>query len=132
MQLIKKISSVLLAILFLVSSLGFTVNKMICLKSGKTKISFTKFTDCCKKNKSGLPVVKANCCDLNNTSFNLDDYNFVQKNNVPTATNFIAVLHYNITSTLISNNASSKIFFSDLPPPLYGRQLLSFISVLII
>lgn len=132
MKTIKKIASVFLAVLFLVSSLGFTVNKMICLKSGKAKISFTKFNDCCKKNKSEIPVVKANCCALNNTSFTLGDYNFVQKNTVSSSINYIAVLNYSNSVIAILKNNPSKIFYSDLPPPLHGRQLLSFISILIL
>jgi hypothetical protein len=132
MKAIYKITSVFLVIAFLLSSLGFTVNKMICLKSGKTKISFTPVKNCCPAKKSTIPVVKANCCDLHNTAFNLDDFSASQKVNTPFAiTAVLPVCQDNFSAIKFSNN-NSQLFFSDLPPPasLHGRQLLSFISTL--
>ena len=83
MKLVQKITSLFLAVVFVLSSLGFTINKMVCLKSGKTKVSLTHVKDCCPEKKSTVPVVKAQCCDIQNSSFKLTDFNPSQKQNVP-------------------------------------------------
>lgn len=132
MKFIQKITTVFLAIVFLLSSLGFTANKMVCLKSGKIKMSLTPVKDCCHEKKSTSPHIKAQCCDLTNTSFHLNDFNSAQKNTIPAAADFILPINKYAITYENCNNHPSKLFFTDLPPPLYGRQLLSFISTLII
>jgi hypothetical protein len=132
MKAVYKITSLVLVMALLLSSLGFTVNKMICLKSGKTKISFTHVKNCCPVKKSTTPIVKANCCDLQNTTFNLDDFSASQKVNTPFAvTAVLPVWQDNFIAVKFSNN-NSQLFCADLSPPvsLHGRQLLSFISTL--
>ncbi|MCE9538647.1 MAG: hypothetical protein K8R85_05450 [Bacteroidetes bacterium] len=132
MKVIKKTTTLLLAMVFILSSLGFTINKMVCLKSGKVKISLSNLKDCCPEEKSSLPVIKAQCCDINNTSFHLNDFNSSQKNNIPVADDCVLAINKYSFATQNYNTPSSKLVFTDLPPPLYGRQLLSFISILII
>ncbi len=133
MNTFKKITSVLLAVIFLVSSMGFTVNRMVCIKSGKTKISFTELKDCCKEKNSTTPIVKNKCCDITNSSFNLGSFQSTEK--IKVANTFIELTAYNkfTTSDYFSCSASSEIIsYADIPPPLHGRSLLSFISILII
>ena len=133
MNILKKITSVLLAMIFLVSSMGFTVNKMVCIKSGKTKISFSALKDCCREKKSGTPVLKNKCCDITNSSFNLESFERPEK--IKVANTFVLQPAFiNNTTIDYSNSACAAeiISFADIPPPLYGRKLLSFISILII
>ena len=133
MNILKKITSVLLAVIFLVSSMGFTVNKMVCIKSGKTKISFTPLKDCCKEKKSGTPVLKNKCCDITNSSFNLGNFQSSQK--IRIANVFVLQSDFIKNTTIDYPNsacAAEIICFADIPPPLHGRKLLSFISILII
>lgn len=132
MKTVKKITSLCLVIVLLLSGLGFTINKMVCLKSGKTKISFTHVTDCCNKKQSSQSRIKSNCCDLKNTTFDLDDFSSSKNVNTPIADNFVlAIWQNNIVATTPCKN-TSVLSYNDLPPPLYGRQLLAIISILTI
>ncbi len=132
MKAIKKTTALFLAVVFILSSLGFTINKMICFKSGKVKVSLSQLKDCCPEEKSSLPVIKAPCCNINSTSFHLNDFNSSQKNNIPVADDCVLAINKYACTNGNYNRPSSKFIFADLPPPLYGRQLLSFISILII
>jgi hypothetical protein len=130
MKLFQKITSLFLAVVFVLSSLGFTINKMVCLKSGKTKVSLTHVKDCCPEKKSTIPVVKAQCCDIQNSSFKLTDFNPSQKHNVPVSFELVSFITSSIS---VPNHVDSKLFvlhFADLPPPIHGRTLLNFISTL--
>ena len=145
MKLFQKITSVFLALVFTLSSLGFTIGKMECLKSGKTKISLSKVEDCCAKKKKQnccneeqneydalFKIKKADCCEISNTILQLKDFNPSQKKNVP-AIDF-CFLPYSTTFTIseLTNTNKPLLSFADLPPPLHGRTLLNFISVLTI
>lgn len=133
MKTIQKITSIFLCVTFLVSSMGFTVNKMVCLKNGRVKLSFTPVKSCCPEKKAAIPIIKATCCDLTNTSFNLGDSQTSQKLQISQSL-FVKSFLRNEPFSL-NGNTNAKIslsHFSDLPPPLYGRKLLSYISILII
>jgi hypothetical protein len=133
MKALQKITSVFLAVTFLVSSLGFTANKMVCLKSGKTRLSLLHVKDCCPEKKSSVPVIKSDCCDITNTFFDLGDLRVSQKIQVvqPFA------VQYLFASRIFALDAHSfskplAASFADLPPPVYGRTLLSLISTFLI
>lgn len=130
MKLFQKITSLFLAVVFVLSSLGFTINKMVCLKSGKTKVSLTHVKDCCPEKKSTIPVVKSLCCDIQNSSFQLTDFNTSQKHGIPSLFELASfVTNFSTTSNLVDSK-STAFLFADLPPPIYGRTLLNFISTL--
>lgn len=152
MKLLQKITSVFLAAVFLFSSLGFTISSMVCLKSGKGKVSLAMIEDCCAKKVETVVVEKdacceeeilslpedlmsfekGNCCDINSYTLNLTDFQNSQKLSLEKG----AVLQsFFITSkTATGNQVENKLAFqySDLPPLLYGRTLLNFISTLTI
>jgi hypothetical protein len=133
MKTAQKITSIFLALTFLVSSLGLTANKMVCLKSGKTKLSAFSIKDCCPEKESSLPVIKSHCCDITNTFFDLGDIQKTQK--VEIGQSFtVQSLFNNPLFVYNTSLASDKLTtsFADLPPPRSGRTLLSFISILII
>lgn len=132
MTTVKKITSFFLAILFLVSSLGFTINRMVCLKSGKVKVSLVHEKECCPSKRSELPVIKSKCCDIMNSYFNLGDFHESLKQNIDKP--LVAEIPFNFSTFSVIPFTSSQertVSFADLPPP-SGRQLLSLISVLII
>jgi len=131
MKVIQKITSVFLALVFLLSSLGFTVNKMTCLKSGKVRVSFVAQKDCCPEKKSSLPIIKSKCCDLSNSYFNLSDVQHSQKLSLEKQFSSIAPFFYSQIN-FSSASKMSAISYADLPPPKSGRTLLNFISVLTI
>lgn len=151
MKTTQKITSVFLAAVFLFSSLGFTISSMVCLKSGKQKISLAKLEDCCVKKietvvvkdacceeevlslpKDLMSFEKGNCCDINSYTFNLTDFQNSQKLLLEKG----AVLQsfFIISKTAAINQIENKLAFqySDLPPLLHGRTLLNFISILTI
>ncbi len=147
MNLFKKITSLFLAVVFLLSGFGFTIGKMVCLKSGKTKVSLSIAEDCCKKIKKQnvaccddeaqiqeeiTIIKKGECCDISNTHLQLKDFNPSQKNGVPEANCFsLPFSEITLVNTSL-NSTHSKLFFADLPPHLHGRSLLNFISILTI
>lgn len=153
MKPFQKITAVFLAAIFLFSSLGFTISSMVCLKSGKGKVSLAMIEDCCSPKKattqatttnccdeenelpvlSGLDVIKkGECCDINNYTFNLKDFQNAQKLSIdqPAISQSIFCFSEIVSSTVSENKLAFQ--YSDLPPPLYGRTLLNFISILTI
>ncbi len=132
MKIFQKITALFLATVFVLSSLGFTINKMVCLKSGKTKISLTHVKDCCPEKKSTTPVVKAQCCDIQNSSFKLTDFSVAQKHELPCSQELISFSEYSFATVPSAVQTISVLSFADLPPPLSGKSLLHFISILLI
>ena len=145
MKVLQKIASVFLASIFLFSSLGFTISSMVCLKSGKGKISLAKIEDCCSKKveqvvsdkdsccEEELAVIKkGHCCDINSYTFSLNDFQNSQKLSVEKT--FFLQSFFFAPETFTFKQVENKLAFqySDLPPPLYGRTLLNFISTLTI
>lgn len=135
MKRLQKITSLFLAFSFLLSSLGFTVNKMVCLKSGESKVSLIALKDCCpgeEEEESGC-FLSHSCCDITNTYFDLSDFSSASKVSVEEQIT-VQPLFYNsqISFQIDPVSQTSANLYADLPPPLHGRQLLSFISVLII
>ncbi len=119
-----------MASVFLLSSLGLTVNKMICLESGNQQLSLTPLKDCCPENENDLTTIGSDCCDIQNTSFHLNDFQPSQEFSSQSGSEAIP-------ASFIFNKSCSSVqkeilFFADLPPPLHGRALLHFISVLTI
>ncbi len=152
MKALQKITSVFLATVFLFSSLGFTISSMVCLKSGKGKVSLSVIEDCCAKTPTasvakkdccnhveelnvpkGMAVIKkGECCDINNYTFNLNDFQSSQKQSIEQPIISQSLFHSSeiVSSTVSENKLAFQ--YSDLPPPLYGRTLLNFISTLTI
>lgn len=146
MSTAKKITAFLLAMVILVSGFSITVGKMVCLKSGKTLFSFSVVEDCCTKAKkankncckeeqqnspSGFNFEKSDCCDVSNSTLQLTDFHASQKNLVPEAGQLILPFTYTFTEPE-SQPFLVSFRSSDLPAALFGRQLLSFISILTI
>jgi hypothetical protein len=133
MRTAQKITSLFLVVILLVSSLGFTANKMICLKSGKTKLSLVNIKDCCPENESSVPVIKSDCCNITNTFFDLNDFQGVQKSEVCQPLVMQAFYDNSSAKPDFIFVSSDQVFScSDLPPPRSGKIFLSFISTYII
>ncbi len=153
MKILNKIAAILLAVIFLLSGLGITITSMVCMKSGKGKASFAMIEDCCAKKKEVSPraqtdccnddeeifysepitiIKKGECCDINSLSFQLNDFQSAKKLSIDHPAVFNSLFHS--SETLNSSTSENKLSFqySDLPPPLYGRTLLNYISLLTI
>jgi hypothetical protein len=148
MKLVNKITASFLAIVFLLSSLGFTINKMSCLKTGTSKLSLVALEDCCTKKEKASEVnccdeetleptidlttiSKADCCDIVNTSFDLSDFQTSKSHSLPLAQALEMVMHPTPINSICAAH-SLKTIFNYPPPNLHGRALLSQISILII
>lgn len=132
MKPLQKITSVFLIAAVLLFSIGLSTNKMVCLKSGKTKVSINHVEDCCKENKSATTTIKSNCCDITNAFLGLDDFSVTEINTIqsPDVSNALVVQNYfDVTDY---KNTISPLFSGGSSPPLYGRTLLTFISTFII
>jgi hypothetical protein len=132
MKLFRKITSVLLAVVFLLSSMSFTISSMVCLKSGKGKVSLSVLKDCCGKKElpsTGTYFTKGSCCKISNLFIKLHDFNPSVK--ISVGQPLVAHDFLNLFSLTPCILASSEATFhcADLPPPCHGRTLLSFISI---
>jgi len=146
MKLVRNITSVFLAAVFLLSGFGFTIGKMVCIKSGKTVISLSALEDCCAKSKkknccnenekqnttSNFSFEKSDCCDVSNTSISLKDFQSSKINKAEAIELLLLSTKESFSSRSIAYTSIKKIFLADLPPPLYGKSLLAHLSILII
>lgn len=132
MKLLKKITAFFLCLFILAFSLGFTINKMVCLKSGKVKIALTPIKECCSKKSSSKTTLKTHCCDLSSLSFQLNEYNPTQQQSIALSIDF--VLPFNINTYTYSHHIVNKqpLLYSDLPPPIVGKKRLALFSTFII
>jgi hypothetical protein len=132
MKLFQKITAFFLCLFILAFSLGFTINKMVCLKSGKVKIALTPIKECCSKKSSSKTTLKTHCCDLSSLSFQLNEYSPTQQQSVVLAIDYI--LPFNTNTYSCSNFIINKepLLYSDLPPPIVGKKRLAFLSTFII
>ncbi len=129
MKLLQKITSVFLAFVFTLSSLGFTIGKMECLKSGKTKISFTQAKECCPEKKTTTPVLKSKCCNIFNSSLKLKDHSIAIKNIVPQADQILLVYTPSLNYSIYNSSESFLSFYTTSPPPIIDRDIFSLFSV---
>lgn len=132
MKSLQKTAALSLLILFLVSSLGVTINKMVCLKSGNVKVSLTQVNDCCSEKNTSAYTIEAQCCVVHNTSFHLNDFNPSQYNKIPVISDCVLHYYHRKSEAVVCTKETTKLFFVDLPPPPHGKQLLALISTLII
>ncbi len=150
MKIAQQISASFLSALILLFSFGFTINKVVCLKSGIAEVSFGNIKDCCEAENNALPAEnndqccnttsngfhlnEIHCCNLSSTFFHLNDYSPSEKHTLPGAIDFTLPVCSSTNTSVIEHTEKGKLIFcsADLPPPLHGKQLLSFISVFII
>jgi hypothetical protein len=128
MNKLRRIFSLFLATIFLVSSLGFTANKMVCLSSGKYKLSAVQLEDCCKKEEP-VTSIKSVCCDITNTYFGLADFNAGEKLQINQAVLLLPFMLSSFHEPLLKDEAIAADF-SKRSWCSSGTPYLTFISVL--
>ena len=74
MRVIKAISSILLATLVLLTSMGFYVDHMVCGMSGEHKLAINTSIDSCSDScdRSEKESIERSCCDYNSNYFQED------------------------------------------------------------
>lgn len=145
MQSIKKIFSIFWAVIFLLSGFGFTISKMICMKSGKTLISLSAIEDCCTKSKKkgysdeeqnknelDFKFEKSGCCDISNTVLQLQKFQTSKNNKTEATVLSLLPCKYSFSSNNTIIAKTNNLFFAPPPPRLHGKTLLNLISVLTI
>jgi hypothetical protein len=129
MKVLNKIACIFLAFSFLVSSLGFTASKMVCRKSGTLKRSLTPLSDCCKKDITKHRF-QHSCCDITNIYSGLSDFSASSKAAAGDCSFFVLPFSTGEKLADVKVQPKTLLFFPDLPPPYYGRNLLAHISSL--
>lgn len=132
MKLFQKITALFLCLFILAFSLGFTINKMVCLKSGKVKIALTPIKQCCSKKSSSKTTLKTHCCDLSSLSFQLNEYNPTQQQSIALAIDLLLPFNINTYSYSYLIVKKQPLLYSDLPPPIIGKKRLALLSTFII
>ena len=125
--------SLLLGLFLLMFSMGLTLNKMVCLSSGKVKVSLLDIKHCGpEESKSPChSALKNKCCDITSSFLHIAIpsvvfYSFVKITDID-----VLFTGYILNIFKISTSLSLTSFiFSDLPPPLIGKDFLNFIQIL--
>ena len=130
--MIQKITSFFLIAVVLLSSLSLSANKMVCLKSGKTKLSLVHMKNCCTGKNDQASTIKSNCCDIQNTFFDLDDFSVSETININSFAWGTDIILHHLFELNDKFDSKTSLLYSDSSPPTYGRGLLTSISILII
>ena len=125
--------SLFLGLFLLMLSMGLTLNKMVCLSSGKVKVSLLDIKQCGPEENENAchSALKSKCCDITSSFLHIDIpsvvfYSFIKITGVDVLfTGYI----FNIFKIGVSLSLTSFLF-SDLPPPLKGKDFLNFIQIL--
>jgi hypothetical protein len=126
MSKLRTFISIFISIAFLLSSLGFTANKMVCLKSGKTKLSAVPLESCCASEEQEM--LKQSCCEINNSYFSLE--NFQCSSQLKVKVQSIELLWAPVMKTLLPETCSfQQAAYYNLPPLLHSSGYLEYISV---
>jgi hypothetical protein len=133
MKNIAKISSILLlSLLMLTSSMGISINKMICLSSGKVKVALWELKDCCpeeEEENSNLPGFQARCCDFFSEYVQVDFLSMENNFQLKLIKSFFTPILSLFCQYFSLFTANSSEFYGDIPPPVHGISLLKLISV---
>ena len=126
----------LLAVIILVSGMSFTVKKMVCLSSGNVQVGLYSLDGCCGDEEEGScedPKLDSKCCDYSSEVFDLDKEIVFKSSSFKqadlTLLQFAPVPYPGLRSQV---QQAPHFTYADLPPPLSGRKLLSFIGILTI
>ena len=68
----KNTASIVLAVLFLFTSLGFSLKKMECLMSGKVAYGLNSVESCCPSPEPGQSSMTSRCCVVTSVDLQLD------------------------------------------------------------
>lgn len=113
-------------LIFLVSSLQFSVYKMECLITGNSQVSLSNFDDCESKNKRDCSVSEE-CCCFHQVDLNFDYDTKIGANSVKILTPLFS-LAPSFAIDKVTAKEEKGLFNHHLPPP-SGTELLKAIQV---
>lgn len=120
---LKSSLSIVIGIMILLAGSGFSLAKMVCLKSGYTQISLNEPDDCCKHEHEHAPVtIEEKCCDISNISIEVFQYlnsatQTVQKSFASAVFFSPNGLSVQSTSTVSTNQCSGPALPPDIDEP---------------
>jgi hypothetical protein len=124
----------LLAVVVLVSGMSFTVKKMVCLSSGNVEVGLYTLEDCCSDEQDASfedVRIDSRCCDFSSQVFTLDKEAMLKGSSLKKADiDLVQFPRTNAFRLSAQVRQPPRFTFANLPPPLSGRQLLSFINML--
>ena len=124
-------TSVLLLLILLVTTTGFTIGTSICLMTGKKHVSVNHTESCCgmNSNSGSGSSIKSSCCDENEDFYKLDVPVTVARHNVAVTMPVVQIPFLLCISHQHAGSYAAPECKSESPPRC-GRELLSDFSVL--
>ena len=112
----KSIAAVFLAGLLLVAGSGYSLHRMVCLHSGKTKTSLFGF-NCCKdkKGETEKTTLAAKCCHQDSMNLSVDEFSFHKEESFDQI-DFSPLFHWEVA--VVTFSTEKRILnFADSSPP---------------
>ena len=142
-SLFRRLVSALLAVLVLVASVGFTVQRLTCRMSGRSTVAVSvagqaDLRGCTGALAPATPAAKDNCCDFSKQLHKLSvpTHELAAKILVPLPLLAVAApgLSWRAAPATPTLPASGPRWFAadSSPPPLSGRGLLTFVCKLVV
>jgi hypothetical protein len=142
-SLFRRFVSLLLAVLVLTTSVGFTVQRLTCRMSGRSTVALSvagraELHGCAADMTPATPVVKDNCCDFSKQLHKLTTpaHELAAKVLIPAPVlAFLPPASASpkpVFATLSLANAPRWFSADSSPPPLGGRGLLAFVCKLVV
>ena len=115
-----------MVVVLLTSTIGISINKMECLKSGITKFSLSEFEDC---NPSQEPCsYEERCCDFHKITLDLEYESTVKAEWFQLSAVPSDIFNLSLSLESIFQVRSDYNFYTNLPPP-SGFDLLKIVQV---
>ncbi|MBA3901150.1 MAG: hypothetical protein H0X62_13255 [Bacteroidetes bacterium] len=125
---IKIAATLLLTLFMLISTVGFSLNKMICLYSGKVKVAVFEDVNCNPdEEQNHSEGIDARCCDFLSEYIQIDFLSLEKPVKIPQVSlAILTVLFFDFSLPEVKNSLFSSI---EAPPLRFGFNLLKLISV---
>ena len=142
-SLFRRCVSLMLAVLVLITSVGFTVQRLKCRMSGRSMVALSvagqaDLRSCAAELAPTTPAAKDNCCDFSKQLHKLSvpAHELATKVLVPTpllALAMPALAGFTAPAGAALVGSSPRWYATDSsPPPRGGRQLLAFVCTLVV
>jgi hypothetical protein len=124
---LKTASTLLLTLFMLICTVGISLNKMICLYSGKTKVAVFEKVNCNPDEEGHSEGISAKCCDYLSEYLQVDFLSFENPVKAPQIKlSFLTISFLNFSLPVIEKLLVST---NEAPPLQYGFNLLKLISL---
>jgi hypothetical protein len=112
----------------LISTVGFSINKMICLSSGKVKVAVLKDVKCGGEDEGHTEGIDERCCDFHSEYVQVDFLSAEKPLKLAPMQAAILTCAFGFACKNLPTEALGYNY-SNAPPPFSGTSLLKLISV---